>query len=240
MTARHGRCGGGAFWFLPFARRHGTTYASHVSSFFSRSLHEVDPTHPGRFDRRLAGRAGRQRQRADQVGPAQRLPGQQLSHREPGAVRQGCASRHGWQAHHPGARQRLAVQGARDQARRAGRASAGGRVFDGELPERMAAVGPGRPALPGHQLRRVVQALPGQQGRRAEEAGRAGHDAAVRGGVAAAGHLQQEASERRRRHEGHQMARLQPGHRAHRRVGRRAARHGAAGRTVASHGHGRG
>ena len=70
--------------------------------------------------------------------------------------------------------------------------------------------------------------------------GRAGHDAAVRGAVAAAGHLRQEADQQRSRPEGHQVARLQPGHRAHRRAGGRAAGHRAGGRAVAGHGHRRG
>ena len=43
--------------------------------------------------------------------------------------------------------------------------------------------------------------------------GRAGHDGAVRRAVAAAGHLLEEADGQRRRPEGHQVARLQPGHR---------------------------
>ena len=55
--------------------------------------------------------------------------------------------------------------------------------------------------------------------------------------VAAAGHLLQEADQLGRRHEGPEVARLQPGHGAHRRTGGRAAGHHPGGRTVAGHGH---
>ena len=58
--------------------------------------------------------------------------------------------------------------------------------------------------------------------------------------VAAAGHLRQQADQHRRRPEGPQVARLQPGHLAHRRARRRAAGHGAGGRAVAGDGHRRG
>ncbi len=81
-----------------------------------------------------------------------------------------------------------------------------------------------------HDLVQGPEAAAGQEARRA------GHAAAVRRGLAAAGHLQQEADQLRRRHEGPEVARLQPGHSAHRRTGRGAAGHGPAGRTVAGHG----
>ena len=56
-----------------------------------------------------------------------------------------------------------------------------------------------------------------------EQARQAGHQAAVHGGVAAAGHLHQPDAEQRGRHEGAQVARVQSGDLAHRRAGRRAA-----------------
>ena len=59
--------------------------------------------------------------------------------------------------------------------------------------------------------------------RRWRTARQAGHQAALHRAVAAAGHLCQQDAQQRRRHEGPQVARLQPGDLAHRRTGRRAA-----------------
>ena len=70
----------------------------------------------------------------DQVGPARRLPGHQLPHRKPGAVRQRRRQGHRRQAQDHRACQRVAVQGARDQARGAGRPGADRRDPAGELP----------------------------------------------------------------------------------------------------------
>ena len=66
-------------------------------------------------------------------------------------------------------------------------------------------------ALPGRQLRRSRQAVEGAEADAREEARRAGHDAAVRGAVAAAGHLLEEADQPAGRPEGREVARLQPG-----------------------------
>ena len=81
------------------------------------------------------------------------------------------------------------------------------------------------------------EALQGAEAVAREEARRAGHHAALQRGLAAAGHLRQEADPVGGRPEGRQVARLQPGHRAHRRTGRRAAGDDPAGRAVAGDGH---
>ena len=83
------------------------------------------------------------------------------------------------------------------------------------------------------ELPRRDEALQGVEGRDREEARRAGHHAAVRGAVGAAGHLRQEGHQHDRRHEGPEVARLQCRHRAHRRTGRRAVGDDPGGRTAA-------
>ena len=174
---------------------------------------------------------------ADQVGPAGRLSGEQLPHREPAAVRQRRRQGDRRQAEDHRARQRLAVQGQRDQARRPGRPGADRRDPAHGLLERVADLRHRRPALPRRQLRRREEALRGEQAGHAGQARRAGNDAALHRALAAAGHLRQQADQLRRRPEGREVARLQPGHRAHRRARRRAAGHGAGRRAVAGDGH---
>ena len=179
----------------------------------------------------LALRAARGR--ADQVGPAHRLSGEQLPHREPAAVRRRRRQGDRRQAQDPAASERVAVQGARDQARRAGRPGAGRRDPARQLRERGPALRPRRRAVPRDVVRRVAEALQGvAQGAR-RQARQAGDDAALHGAVAAAGHLHQAHAERRRRHEGPQVARVQPGDVEDRRARRRAAGHRAGGRSVA-------
>ncbi len=68
----------------------------------------------------------------------------------------------------------------------------------------------------------------------------AGHDGALLGAVAAAGHLLDQAAQLHRRHEGPQDAHLQPVHLAHRRARRRAAGHHPGRRARAGLRHGRG
>ena len=81
---------------------------------------------------------------------------------------------------------------------------------------------------------KLVQGV--EQGAR-RQARQAGHEAAVYGAVAAAGHLHQEDAEQRRRHEGPQVARVQSGDVEDRRAGRRATGDGAGRRAVAGAGH---
>ena len=133
-------------------------------------------------------------------------------------------------------RQRVAVQGRPDQARRPGRAGADRRGAARQLPERMAAVRHRRPAVPRRQLRRFDEALQGVEAGAREEARRAGNHAALHGAVAAAGHLRQEADRLGGRPEGREVARLQPGDGAHRRARRRPAGDGAGRRAVAGAG----
>ena len=95
------------------------------------------------------------------------------------------------QAQDPAAPERVAVQGARDQARGAGRPGAGRRDPARQLRERGPALRPRRHSVPRHVVRRLVEALQGvAQGAR-REAREAGDEAAVHGAVAAAGHLHQ-------------------------------------------------
>ena len=86
----------------------------------------------------------------------------------------------------------------------------------------------------------AARAVEGAEARGRQEARRAGPDGAVHRAVAAAGHLHQEGRRQRGRSQGHQVARLQPGHFTHRRVGGRTARDGAGGRVLAGAGHRRG
>ena len=90
-----------------------------------------------------------------------------------------------------------------------------------------------RGAVPGDQLPGRDEALQGVEARDREEARRAGHHAAVRGAVGAAGHLRQEGPQHDRGHEGPEVARLQCRHRAHRRNRRRAVGDDPGGRTAA-------
>ncbi len=95
------------------------------------------------------------RRRADQVGPADRLSGEQLPHREHHAVRGRRRQGHGRQAQDPGASERVAVQGARNQARRAGRTGAGRRDPARQLRERGPAVRHRRHSVPRHVVRAI-------------------------------------------------------------------------------------
>ena len=81
-----------------------------------------------------------------------------------------------------------------------------------------------RRAVRGDRLRRLVQAVAGPASGRREDPRRPGHPPAVRSRVAAAGHLHEEAAQLGGRHEGPQVARLQPRHDAHRLDGRRVSR----------------
>ncbi len=184
-------------------------------------------------------RPGVQRGRAgpDQMGPAQRLPGQQLPRRKPDLLHQGRRHAVARQAEDHAAQQRLAVQGARDQARGAGQPGPDRRNPADQLRQRRSGLRTRRPALPGHRLRRFVQAVPGAEAVPGEEAERARHDAAVRRGLAAPGHFRQPRHQAGVRHEGPEVARLQPRDGQDRRTGRRPAGDGAAGRTGAGHGH---
>ncbi|CUI47958.1 Uncharacterised protein [Achromobacter xylosoxidans] len=184
-------------------------------------------------------RPGVQRRRPgpDQVGPAQRLSRQQLPRRKPDDLHQGRRHAVGRQAQDHAAQQRLALQGARDQARGARQPGPDRRDPADQLRQRGPDLRTGRPALPGHRLRRLVQAVPGAEAVPGKEAEFAGHDAAVRGGLAAPGHLRQQGHQADQRHEGPEVARLQPGDGQDRRTGRRPAGDGAAGRTVAGAGH---
>ena len=223
------------------ARAWGTPYAFWHPINRRWSLHErLRPSGPvdrsAAWRRRRAGARHLQCRRADQVGPPRCLPDEQLPHREPAAVRRRRRQGDRRQAEDHRARERVAVQGARDQARRAGRPGADRRGAARQLPERVAAVRHRRPALPRRQLRRGDEALQGVQARAREEARRAGDHAALHRAVAAAGHLRQQADQLGGRLEGRQVARLQPGDGAHRRAGRRAAGHRAGGRAVAGDG----
>ena len=132
-----------------------------------------------------------------------------------------------------GPSERLAVQGAGDQARGADRPGADGRGAALDPRERGSAVRHRRGAVPGDELSGGDEALQGVEAGDREEARRAGHHAAVRGAVGAAGHLRQEGPQLDRRHEGPEVARLQCRHRAHRRTRRRAVGDDPGGRAAA-------
>ena len=106
------------------------------------------------------------------------------------AVRQRRRQGQRRQAEDHGARQRLAVQGARDQARGAGRPGADRRDPAGQLRQREPDLRARRRAVPGHQLRRREEARTRAQKPALDKLlADAGHEAAVHGAVAAAGHL---------------------------------------------------
>ena len=125
------------------------------------------------------------------------------------AVRQGRGRRHRRQAADHGPRQRLAVQGAGDQARGADRPGPGRRGADVAARERGSGLRPRRGALPRHLLRSGEEALGRAEAGRREEAREPGPDAALRGAVAAAGHLRQEGHQHGRGPEGREVALLQ-------------------------------
>ena len=157
---------------------------------------------------------------ADQVESAGRLSGRTIRTAENlAAFAKDVADATGGKLQISAASRRLAVQGAaKSSARcRPGRRRSGEVLIsiheneDRDLRHR-------RRAVPGHQLSpKPMQALEGVEAGDREEARLAGHHAAVRGAVGAAGHLRQEGHQHDRRHEGPQMARLQCRHRAHRR-----------------------
>ncbi len=152
-----------------------------------RPLHETS----ARPRRTRCSRAGAPRRRANQVGHAHRVSGEQLPHREHPAVRQRRRQGHRRQAQDHRARQRVAVQGAGDQARRPGRPGAGRRNPARQLRERGSSLWPRRHPVSRHVLRRLVEAVQGIEEDTRGQARQTGHEAAVRGPLAAAGHLHQ-------------------------------------------------
>ena len=141
-------------------------------------------------------------------------PGDQLPHREPAAVRQRRRQGERRQAQDHRARQRVAVQGQRDQARGPGRPGADRRGAARQLREREPDLRRRRHSVPRRQLPRVEEARRGAEAVPRQAARRAGNDAALHRAVAAAGHLRQEGDRLGRRHARPEVARLQPGHRA--------------------------
>ena len=134
---------------------------------------------------------------------------------------------------------RLAVQGARDQARGADRPGADRR-------------GPGGPTSRTRTRSTALDVVPflatsfaaakklcggAEAGAREEGSPPRASIAAVRRAVAAAGPLRQEGDQLARRHEGPEVPRLQPRHLAHRRADRRAAHHHPGRRTQPGAGH---
>ena len=157
------------------------------------------------------------------MGPADRVSGHELPHREHPAVRQRRRQGHRRQAEDHGAPERIALQGPRDQARGAGRSGAGRRDPARQLLERRSALRPRRRAVPRDELCGCEEALCGlAQGAR-RQARRARNGGPVRGAMAAARRLLEEGAGERRRHERPEVAFVQPADRAHRRAGRRAA-----------------
>ena len=172
---------------------------------------------------------------------ARRLSGHQLPHREPDAVRSRRGQGLGRQAQDPGARQRVAVQGQRDQARRAGRPGADRRSPAGQLREREPAVRRRRHSLPGHQLRRIARSWPPRRSPRSTSCwARKGMKllytvAWPPQGIYVKKEIASVADMR-----GLKWRAYSPGHRQDRRADRRPAGHHPGRRTVAGAGHRRG
>jgi hypothetical protein len=142
----------------------------------------------------LGAAVGARRPGPDQVGPAGRLPGHQLPHRQPAAVCRRCRQGQRRQAQDHRARQWRSLF----KAPEIKRAVQGGQAQIGEIllvnfaNEWQIFGADGLPFL-ADSYDEARQAVEGAEALLRQEARRAGHDAAVRRALAAAGHLQQEA-----------------------------------------------
>ncbi len=157
---------------------------------FLRSRHEA-PCRPCRRPRPRRRAAG---VRADQVGPADRLPREQLPHREPAAVRRPTSTRP------PAASSRSRCIRTRRCSRRprssapcrAGRRRPARSCWSTSRTRTRCSALDGIPFLATSYAESLKLYKASQQGARGQ-AREAGHDAALHGAVAAAGHLLEEA-----------------------------------------------
>ena len=157
------------------------------------------------------------------LGHAHGLSRQQLPQPERQGLRRVRGQGHRRRARDRRPSRRLAVQGQRDQARGADRPGADRRAAALGAPERGGGVRLRLGAVPRHQLRGVGPALGGGQADHRGDPGRAEPGPPVRGPLAAAGPLHQEAAGVGERPAGRQVPLVQRRDRAHGRADGRGA-----------------